>query len=141
MVSKYLDEFLYAPFMAGDYDESVLALYEGIHDRYVSSFGMGDGDAYMGYEDPNVYYVETGFGTFFFFLILVLVLLIVADGRRYRRYRSGYYGPTYVYRPIFFGRPWIHHHPPHHHHHGYASRCSGHHRQDHHHELYSGAKR
>ena len=94
MVSKYLDEFLYAPFMAGDYDESVLALYEGIHDRYVSSFGMGDGDAYMGYEDPNVYYVETGFGTFFFFLILVLVLLIVADGRRYRRYRSGYYGPT-----------------------------------------------
>lgn len=117
MATRYLDEFLYAPFIAGDYDEGVLALYDALHQRYVSSFGMGDGGYY--YEEEVVYHVGGGFSSFLAIFILVMVIIILADAGRYRRYRAGYYGPTYVYRPIFFGRPWVHrpHYPPHHHHH------------------------
>lgn len=117
MASEYLKEFLYEHFMAGDYDEGVLELYGALHERYVSSFGMGD--AGISYEEHEVvYHVGSGFSTLVTIFILVMIIIILADAGRYRRYRTGYYGPTYVYRPIFFGRPWVHrHYPPHYHHH------------------------
>lgn len=48
--------------------------------------------------------------------LLILVVLALMEGSRYRRYRGGYYGPNYMYRPfwMFPHRPYHPHHHPHH---------------------------
>ena len=38
-------------------------------------------------------------------LVLVVVVLLALEGSRRRRYRCGWYGPSYVYRPFFIFRP------------------------------------
>lgn len=51
-------------------------------------------------------------------ILLVIVVLALREGSHYRRYRGGYYGPTYVYHPFYFWGPRPprppHHHHPHH---------------------------
>ena len=42
---------------------------------------------------------------FIIIAVLVIVLLAVMEGSHRRRYRSGYYGPSYVYRPFFIFGP------------------------------------
>ena len=48
-------------------------------------------------------------------ILLVILVLALMEGSRYRRYRGGYYGPNYMYRPFRFWGPrphYPHHHPP-----------------------------
>lgn len=127
MATQYMNSYLYEPFMSGDYGEGVLELFENLHILYVDTFGWGDAESSHGNAGVNVGSV-TGTtivyrlgGTFasgiIFLIVLLLIVAVLADNRRYRRYRRGYYGPGFVYRPIFFGRPRVHVHrpaPPHH---------------------------
>lgn len=120
MATDYMDTYLYAPFMSGDYGEGVLELFNALHILYVDTFGWGDAENGADFEvnvitgtstvTKSVYLLGGTVMTGIIWLIILLVIIAVfADNRRYRRYRSGYYGPGYVYRPIFFGRP----HRPH----------------------------
>lgn len=109
MATQYLDTYLYSDFMAGNYDQGVLSLYNGLNTLYVDTFGLGraGGDVNDGYDMSPVY----GYTTRFLFsgmvwlVLLVILIVVLADAGRYRRYRMGYYGPTFVYRPFIFGWP------------------------------------
>lgn len=124
MATDYMDRYLYTHFMAGNYGSGVLDLFDGLNILYVDTFGLGDGakDYYTEGNDAPVYVYQTGgiaVGGIVLLFILLIVIVLLADAGRYRRYRGGYYGPTYVYRPFIFGRPRVHrphhlHHPPHH---------------------------
>jgi len=112
MATQYMDSYLYAPFMSGDYDEGVQALFGGLHVLYVDTFGMGDGEYYYGdqggvvYEDSDGGWAVT---LFIFFFIVVVLILIFAPGPV--RVRRGF-GPVF-----FFGGPRYRHHHHHYHHH------------------------
>lgn len=119
MATDYMDTYLYAPFMAGDYESGVLDLFEGLNTLYGDTFGLGDSEEYYVEESYTSYYVYriggTAVGGLFLLIVLVVLIVLLADASRYRRYRGGYYGPTYVYRPFIFGRRRHHHapRPPH----------------------------
>ncbi len=112
MASDYMDRYLYDDFMSGRYDAGVLALFGGLHVLYVDSFGLGDGGYQGGSSVHAGYWIGGSIMGIFWIVILILLIVVIADAGRYRRYRGGYYGPTYIYRPFIFGRPHIHHHPP-----------------------------
>lgn len=38
-------------------------------------------------------------------ILLAILVLVLMEGARYRRYRGGYYGPTFIYRPFHFWAP------------------------------------
>ena len=38
-------------------------------------------------------------------IVLAVILLLVIEGSHRRRYHSGWYGPTYVYRPFYLFPP------------------------------------
>ena len=46
-----------------------------------------------------------GFSDLILIIVLVVILLLVMEGSHRRRYRSGWYGPTYVYRPFYLFPP------------------------------------
>ena len=46
-----------------------------------------------------------GFSDLIIIIVLAVILLLVMEGSHRRRYRSGWYGPTYVYRPFYIFRP------------------------------------
>ena len=46
-----------------------------------------------------------GFSDLILIIVLAVVLLLVIEGSHRRRWRSGWYGPTYVYRPFYIFRP------------------------------------
>lgn len=106
-VSSYLDAYLYEPFMKGDYDGAVEALFAAIHVRYVDTYGAGGtGTGGWYYTDDGYYYeMEVPGAMGFGLLLLIILIVILVDARRYRRYRRGWYGPAYVYHPFIFGRP------------------------------------
>lgn len=120
MATQYLDNYLYSPFMAEEYGDGVLLLFDALHELYVDTFGGGDAglssdwndvthtyDVYDYYEQEieHEQEIELGGARSMFWLILLVILIAVwADHRRYRRYCNGYYGAGYIYHPIFFGR-------------------------------------
>lgn len=46
-----------------------------------------------------------GFSDVIAIIVLAVILLLVMEGSHRRRWRSGWYGPTYVYRPFYIFRP------------------------------------
>ena len=46
-----------------------------------------------------------GFSDLIAIIVLAVILLLVIEGSHRRRWRSGWYGPTYVYRPFYIFRP------------------------------------
>lgn len=104
-ITDYMDRYLYAPVMSGDYGEGILALYAGLNEYYVDNYGLGYLESE--YED---YYAEeaSGLETVLGFGILTALFLGIAsivDKIRYNSYRQRYYGvanPPYVFRPILF---------------------------------------
>lgn len=119
MASDYMERYLYSDFMAGDYGNGVLDLFEGLNTLYGDTFGLGDSEEYYVGESYTSYYVYriggTAVGGLFLLIVLVVLIVLLADASRYRRYRGGYYGPAYVYHPFIFGRRRHHHapRPPH----------------------------
>lgn len=113
MVTDYMDTYLYAPFMSGNYGEGVLELFGALNMLYVDTFGLGDAkensvNIITGQNTVthNIYLLGGAFVRVIVLMIIFMIIIaVLADNRRYRRYRRGYYGPGYVYRPIFFGRP------------------------------------
>ena len=104
-ITDFMDRYLYAPVMSGDFGAGVLDLYAGLNDYYVKNYGLGNLDS--GYE---YYQAEesSGFETVLGMGILMALLLGIAsivDRIRYNGYRQRYYNvanPPYVYRPILF---------------------------------------
>ena len=112
MTTDYMDRYLYDDFMAGDYGQGVLSLFGALHVLYVGSFGLGDGAGGAVYGGTSGYWMGGTVMGMFWLIVLVVLIVVMADAGRYRRYRVGYYGPSYIYHPFIFGRPHVHVYPP-----------------------------
>lgn len=115
---RYLED----DFAVGDYGTAVTSLVAAANTWYgnyfASSSASDSGSAgFNGTEysydnySGNGYYYGTWYngvgmgGLLIRFIIGVIVLSTAFDRFRYRRYRSGFFGPDYIYRPFIWGRP------------------------------------
>ena len=95
-ISTYMNQYLYDPFMDGDYDKGVLKLFDGINGYYLNNYGLGYQEDLTS-TDLVINLV--------LLLIFVLIVATIIDKVRYTSYRNRYYGavnPPYVFRPILF---------------------------------------
>ena len=95
-ISTYMNQYLYDPFMDGDYDKGVLKLFDGINGYYLNNYGLGYQEDLTS-TDLVINLV--------LLLIFVLIVATIVDKVRYTSYRNRYYGavnPPYVFRPILF---------------------------------------
>ena len=97
--SSFLDNYLYTPFQAGDYDAAALSLFEGIHQgvfrgRVPSQQSGG--------------FLGSTLGLIIALVILLAVFIMICgwiDRMRYRTWHRRYGGmtvPPVVYRPVVF---------------------------------------
>ena len=112
-ITSYMNQYLYADAMEGNYGDGVLALFDGINQFYVAEYGLGylDGGAGSGGGVP------TAAVGLILLLIAALVVFSLIDSIRYSAYRSRYFGvvdPPVVFRPILFwhapGTRWYRRH-------------------------------
>lgn len=96
--SSYLNNYLYESFQAGDYDEAVLALFEGVHQDFFA------GAAY--YNDSYGFMNSSAFIVYAILALIMFVLIFsVLDRMRYDTWYGRYGGmpaPPVVFRPILF---------------------------------------
>lgn len=114
----WMEDYFYGPSDAGDYDTAVVDFFDAAYAWFESYYAEGQSGVGGAPNGNGGSYAQASFGAFMGlmvrgivgFVVVVCVLVILADRRRYRRYNRGYYGPNYVYRPLFFGRRHHHHH-------------------------------
>ena len=106
-ITSYMDRYLYAPVMNGDYGEGILELFAGLNEYYLDNYGLGYLESEYGYEDAYTEEVsdfETVLG-FGILLAFFLGIASIVDKLRYNSYRQRYYGvtnPPYAFRPVLF---------------------------------------
>ncbi len=100
-ITSYMNQYLYADAMAGDYESGVLTLLDEINQFYVAEYGLGYLDNGSGRSGA----LPSAVFGLFFLLIAALVVASLIDGIRYASYRSRYFGipnPPVIFRPILF---------------------------------------
>lgn len=100
MASQYLDRYLSPEVREKNYDAGVLALFAGLNELYVDTFGLGS----QGSSGASGGVSEAMVGVAVL-LIMLLIIASIVDSLRYTTYRRRYYGvpnPPYMYRPILF---------------------------------------
>lgn len=99
-ITEYLDQYLYADAMAGDYSQGIVSLFHALNQYYLDSFGVGNLSQSVSTFSQSALLVNV--------VMLVVIAVAVAsvmDSVRYNRYRQRYYGvanPPFVFRPILF---------------------------------------
>lgn len=94
----YIDQYLYNDFMAGNYDEGVLALFGQVHLLFGEQGVTGSG----------TYMIVSGVFSFLPVVVLLIVLLVffsALDSARYATWHRRYGGvpvPPVVFRPILW---------------------------------------
>ena len=101
-ITGLMDQYLYADFMAGDYDSGVLALFGALNGEFTAAYGSGGAlYRYVGTAHAGA----VGLGAVIILAVVLLFVLTVIDSLRYDAYHRRYYGmgtPPVVFRPILF---------------------------------------
>lgn len=110
----YLDSYLYAGFMAGDYDEAVLNLFAHVHGLFQGGSYSGGGG---GGTVSGLYIFMMNVIPLVVLLVILLAVLSSIDRARYNTWYGRYGGmpaPPVVFRPILFwrGPGWYRRRPP-----------------------------
>jgi len=104
--------YLENDFAVKDYGAAVTSLFEAGEDWYASYYGGTSGfenrteDGYTGdveYNESWSYGGSSLMGPIIGLIIVVVIASSFVDSFRYRRYRRGFYGPDFVFRPFFLG--------------------------------------